>query len=219
MRKNEHIEVNNISKGLYRVPSKIECIESLRTGLTHQQYIDSKKYSWASTISNIIQTLEAQRVLEIGTSIGISSAYIVTTNKKCVVDTIELDPLLCKQAMIYHKGLGLNNRINIINSDYHQCLDDMLRKNKYDVIFKDGYHVGESNVDLVNRLRKMNWEGVVILDDIRWSWDMYQAWLKIKGMNGVTATIDLYHVGIILLKNVYTSKEHYTYSLKGLVPP
>lgn len=219
MRLDGNEEIRRISKALCRVPTPNPEIENTRINLTQQQFIDSKKYSWASTISNITQALESKRLLEIGTAVGVSAAYIAKANKNIVINTIELEPELCFEARCNLRLWRLENRVIVHEGMYQEVMPKLMQNNMYDVIFKDAYHIGQSNINLVHHLINIKWQGTLILDDIRWSWDMLKAWNKIKRTPGVAATVDLYHIGIVVIKNNYTEKNHYKYSLRGVIPP
>ena len=51
---------------------------------------------------------------------------------------------------------------------------------------------------------------MIILDDIHWSKEMEQAWQYVQRHKAVTMTIDLFFIGIVLLREEFKIKQHFS---------
>ena len=78
------------------------------------------------------------KILELGTSLGVSSSYLAAGNKRSEIITIEGDPSLSKIAQSNWNKLGLSN-INLMNESFDTALAK-IKDQKFDLIFIDGNH-------------------------------------------------------------------------------
>ena len=74
--------------------------------------------------------------------------------------------------------------------------------------FVDGNHHYEPTVAYVRKLvERAGDEAVLVLDDIYWSRGMHRAWNEVCSWPEVRVSIDLFHMGILLLrKDLYKQK-------------
>jgi predicted O-methyltransferase YrrM len=69
------------------------------------------------------------------------------------------------------------------------------------LVFIDGDHRGERLLEYLRIIRPQTDENtVIILDDIRWSASMEKVWKEIISQNEVSASIDLFRMGIIFFR-------------------
>jgi len=69
------------------------------------------------------------------------------------------------------------------------------------VAFVDGNHQYEPTVSYVRTLlTKTGEEAVIVMDDIYWSRGMHRAWKEIITWPEVRVSVDLFHMGILLLR-------------------
>jgi hypothetical protein len=67
--------------------------------------------------------------------------------------------------------------------------------------FVDGNHHYEPTVEYIRRiLERAGEESVIVMDDIYWSRGMFRAWKEVSSWPEVQVSIDLFHMGILLLK-------------------
>lgn len=216
----QYESIRRIASHLDYPPISDGQIESLRheNAITNsRQYIDQKAPLWGALLTNIITGFKSTNILEIGTFTGLTSAYIAKRNPNAFVTSCDIDEKLVDVANKNFNALQLEN-VKAIHSDYRS-----LDLNDYEVIFKDGLHHGQANLDLADYLAKLsatdNKPRLLVLDDVRWSWDMMQAWRKLKKKTYVKATIDCYHIGALLIApSLSGDKEEFRYSLPGLLP-
>lgn len=159
----------------------------------------------AQLIYRLAKKFQPQNILELGTSLGISTAYLSTACPNSTVYTIEGCPETFKVARDnFHKlglSLGLNN-VKLIRGNFDEELPKLLQKvEELDLVFIDGNHRKEPTIDYFNQcLEKSNENTIFIFDDIHWSQGMEEAWETIKKNERVTITLDLFYIGIVFLR-------------------
>ena len=138
------------------------------------------------------------RILELGTSLGISTMYLSLGWPDARVITIEGDPLLRPLTEENFKKLKLKN-IKTFEGKFSQMLPLVSdARDPFDMVFIDGDHRGEEMMNYLKQIRPfLTSSACVILDDIHWSGDMEQGWKKAVNMEGVTLSVDLLQFGLI----------------------
>ncbi len=152
---------------------------------------------------------KSRNIIELGTSLGISSAYLASTSQKAQVYTIDHDAALQQIAKVSHNILELEN-ITYISGDFKDCLSKELENLKsIDLIYFDGDNNADEIIKLFNTaLPYASDKTVFIFHNIHWSKNMYQAWQNIYSHNNITASFELYDMGIIFF-NKELKKQHF----------
>ena len=136
-------------------------------------------------------------ILELGTNLGVSTAYLASANSKTRVVSIEGDPDLVRYAQRNFQQLKLEN-IKIIEGAFDSHLEEQLQDNKFQLFFIDGNHSYDATMRYVNTIsKKMTSDFIIIIDDIYWSEGMKRAWIDVNTDSIFNLSIDLYSVGII----------------------
>jgi predicted O-methyltransferase YrrM len=172
--------------------------------------------------------------LELGTSVGISSAAIAAGNKVALT-TLEGCPETAKVASEYFERFGIDNievkigefesllkmeNSQIINSKLqtipepqptdNQQPTNHIRKLTTDLIYFDGNHQKQATLHYFHQLLPLaHNDSVFIFDDIHWSKGMEEAWEEIKGHPEVRVSIDSFFWGIVFFRREQ-KKEHFT---------
>ena len=157
----------------------------------------------------IVSYFKPKTIIEIGTSLGISTSYIAKANSNSQIYTLEGCGETIKIAEQNFAHLGLRN-IEIIEGDFKNTLETTISKiPRIDLAFIDGNHNKDATIKYFNLLiENMNENAILIFDDIHWSNDMEKAWEEIKESTKVTLTIDLFFVGLVFIDKKL-SKENY----------
>jgi predicted O-methyltransferase YrrM len=156
----------------------------------------------------MIQYFKISSVLELGTSLGITTSYMAAANPNARIDTIEGAETIANIAnQVFQKNNYQNIRLHVGH------FDDLLAKIKdhiqYQLILIDGNHRGEATMNyFLWSLKHIHPQGVVIVDDIRWSKSMYQTWQTIQQHPQVSLTVDLFFMGLVFFDN-RLSKENF----------
>jgi len=150
-----------------------------------------KKY--ARLISHTVNYYKASSVLELGTSLGITTAYIAQ-NEHVKVHSMEGDPTVVDIAKSIWKYLGYTNITTTIG-DFNATLGS-LGNQTYDIIYIDGNHRLEATLRYFEQLQQNAHESTLfIFDDIHYSPQMEKAWQNIKANKQVRISIDLFFLG------------------------
>jgi predicted O-methyltransferase YrrM len=164
-----------------------------------QQAVLPKKY--AQLLFKCVDYFEPQTVLELGTNLGLTTAYLASANSNIKVTSIEGNLSLCELANKEHKKLNIRN-INIINGLFDQVLPELTAQKTFDFIFIDGNHTKAATLHYFNILKtKAKQNSIIVFDDIYWSQGMTEAWNIIKKDNAIGISIDLYKFGLVFFKN------------------
>ena len=162
-------------------------------------------------IFNTILHYQYKEILELGGSLGISSAYMASVAGDSKVVTLEGDAAIASYAEKVHKSLNLSN-ITILLGNFDETLAKALVTSKqYDLIYIDGNHTKEATIRYFDTILPFcHNDTIFIFDDIYWSHDMKLAWEYIKSHTKTTLSIDLFGCGFIFLKKEL-SKEDFVY--------
>jgi predicted O-methyltransferase YrrM len=167
-----------------------------------------KKYS--QLLFRMIQFYNKKNILELGTSFGITTAYLASGKNNPAVTSMEGSNNIANIAQQSFDALQLNN-INIIKGDFEKTLSPFLENTStIDFAFLDGNHKKIPTLQYFKQiLQKSNDETIFVFDDIYWSKEMEEAWEEIKTHETVTLTIDLFFIGIVFLKKDFKVKQHF----------
>lgn len=169
--------------------------------------VKPKKYG--QLLFRIVNYCEPQNVIELGTSLGITTAYLASAAKGSTIFSIEGDP---QTFAIAQKTISLSKleNVKLINESFNKSLPEVLDSiDKVDLVFIDGHHEKNATLNYFENCLQKSHDGTVfIFDDINWTDGMKQAWNLIKDNPAVTATIDLHFIGIAFLKKGL-KKEHF----------
>ena len=151
--------------------------------------------------------LETINNLELGTSLGISTAALALGTKKGKVLTVEGCPNTAKKAEGLFEEFNLNN----IQLEQNTFIDFLSTpsQDKYDLIFIDGDHNGERTLKYFEKLLAFTHnDTVIVFDDIYWSKGMTEAWEKIIKNEKVTVSIDTFQWGLVFFRKEQL-KQHF----------
>ncbi|MBK8348138.1 MAG: class I SAM-dependent methyltransferase [Saprospiraceae bacterium] len=160
---------------------------------------------------NLANHYACHSILELGTSLGISSAYLASANHTSEIVTMEGDPNIAAVATDVHQTLGLKN-IQIVTGIFENTLSKTLDHFEHlDLVFIDGHHAEvPTRTYFETIISKCDESSIIVIDDIYWSPGMTQAWHSIISRNDVTLTIDLYDIGIVFFRKEL-SRQHISY--------
>jgi len=171
----------------------------------------AKNKKLAQLLFRIADYYQPKNMIELGTSLGISSAYLASASPKAKLFTIEGSSEIAKIADKNFQSLALKN-IRLETGNFDNVLPGILKNiSKIDLAFIDGNHRKESTVNYFSQLLEhSSTPSIFIFDDIHWSEEMEQAWEIIKKNDRVTLTIDLFFIGLVFLKEDFKAKQHFT---------
>ncbi len=169
--------------------------------------IMSKTESECHFLYSLIKTIKPTHCMELGTCLGISTAYIgmaLRHNGHGTLTSFEGSPERAKIATQNIKELGLENNVSLVQGKFQDVLPEYLQKTTgLDFAFIDGHHQEEATLHYFKMiLPKFVKGGIIIFDDIFWSTGMNRAWKTIKTHPNVTDSFVFKGMGIIQLEGV-----------------
>ncbi len=168
------------------------------------------KHRYGKVLYALVKHMGAEKMLEIGTSLGISAAYLASANPAARLLTLEGNPAAAAKAAELHKTLGLQN-ITIETGNFNTSLQPALDKlERLDLAFIDGNHTRQATLAYFEAcLHYVHQDSVLIFDDIYWSPGMTQAWEHIKAHPQVKVSIDIYQFGLVFFRKQNLAKEDF----------
>ncbi len=163
-------------------------------------------------LHQLINFLDAKNVIELGTSLGISTAYMAQGNPETSISTIEGNPQISMLARELFDRFKLSN-IQSVTGLFDEVLEDVLEKMpKVDLGYIDGNHLYAPTLKYFNAiLKKTHDQSGIVIDDIFWSEEMYGAWVDIQQHDAVTYTIETMTKGYVFFNPVFSQKTHFSY--------
>ena len=176
------------------------------SGLVKQSSIRSK---YGKLLFRIVNETNPESILELGTSIGISTVYLALTDKRRKVTTIEGCPETSQFAGELFDELRCDS-IHRITGRFNDVLPAFVaQQSKLDFVFFDGHHLKQATMDYFNIcLSKAENDTVFVFDDIHWSKGMEEAWNAIYSHPQVTVSLDLFQLGIVFFRKE-CQKQHF----------
>ena len=146
-------------------------------------------------------------ILELGTSLGITTSYLAAANSQNRVLTLEGSEAVLQVAQGVWRALRLEN-IEWQQGNIDNTLNIYARE-ALDLAYVDANHTYEATMRYVRfLLPRMTEKGIIAIDDIHYSEQMERAWEELKADPRVTTSMDLYHVGLLFVDSHYL-KRHY----------
>ncbi len=150
-------------------------------------------------------------ILELGTSLGITTAYLAMANKEAKVVSIEGAPEIAQQAIRNLADISVEN-VTVVTGNFDELL--LIESKKLaslHMIFIDGNHRKEPTIRYFEQLLPFVQEDtVIVFDDIHWSGEMEEAWEMVKNHPATQCSIDLFFLGIIFFRKSFKEKQHFS---------
>lgn len=169
-------------------------------------------------------------ILELGTSLGISTSYLAAARPEARVITIEGSPEIAKLARKNFDHLKLNN-VEVVVGNLDTELEKVLSPSPphpsgggqappqspvvihpvsvIGLAFFDANHRKEPTLRYFSKcLEHAGDDSIFIFDDIHWSDEMEEAWEEIKAHPAVTVTVDLFFAGLVFFRKEQ-EKQHF----------
>lgn len=166
----------------------------------------SSKGLYGDVLWRLMRHFQPKTILELGTNIGIGTLHL-SQLADSLVYTVEGCELTQRAAI---RTLSHSGSSNVVS--FHDTFDEFLNRlglPVFDAIFLDGHHNGEAMLNYLRQLGKLSHENTLfILDDIRWSDDMWKMWNTVCNDEQYHVTVDLGRMGLAW-KRPDQVKEHF----------
>ncbi|WP_026897091.1 O-methyltransferase [Daejeonella oryzae] len=163
----------------------------------------------AQLIYRLAHYFNPATAIELGTCLGITTAYLAKAIPKGNVISVEGCPQTAAVAAENLENLGIKNA-DLRVGNFDTLLPEIINSEEVlDFVFIDGNHRKEATLDYFKAcLPKLSANGIMIFDDIYWSRGMKEAWQEIKDHPRVTLSIDLFWIGLVFVRPGQV-KEHF----------
>ncbi|RDC63482.1 O-methyltransferase [Adhaeribacter pallidiroseus] len=142
-------EIENLRRSLYSRPNKIPVrdygagsrVKNSATKSIRQIALDAANPPHlAHLLFRLVNFQQPHTILEIGTSLGLTTAYLAAARKQASVYTLEGCPATAQQAQLNLKKLKLRN-VQVITGNFEETLPILLSQlNSVDFVLFDGNH-------------------------------------------------------------------------------
>ena len=179
-----------------------------KLSIAHMAAASAKAPRLARLLFRLTEFQQPDTIIDLGTSLGLSTLYLAAPKPSAQVITFEGCPETARLAGINFAKAGCRN-IKQVTGNLDQTLHPALSSvPRVDLAFLDANHRLEPTLNYFNLLAKKAHEGsMFILDDIHWSRGMEQAWEQIKAHPSVSDTADLFYLGLVFFRK--KQKEHF----------
>lgn len=171
--------------------------------------LKSKKYS--QLLFRMVNYFGSSTILELGTSLGISTSYLAAANSNASIITVEESTEIAAIAKKHFQYLGLKNIVQV-TGNLDETLPVVLSQNPHlDFVLIDGNYRMEPKLRYFEWLKPQLHEySVLVFDDIHRSKEMEMAWKLIQADEMVTLTIDLFFIGLVFFRKENKEKQHFS---------
>ena len=204
LKQDEKISVEDFGAGSALDPSRERRISDIARHA-------AKPPKFGRLLYRIAQHYRVTNVLELGSSLGLSTAYLAAAPGVKQVITMEGSTAIAEKASQHFERLSLQN-VGIVQGNFDHTLAGVLQKGpKAELVFFDGNHRKEPTLRYFRQcLAGAGENDIFIFDDIHWSAEMEDAWGEICHDEAVTCSIDLFFVGIVFFRRDFREKQAFT---------
>lgn len=214
------IEIEAVRRGLLR-DKTVLTIEDLgagsRTSATKQRSVQQlaksalKPKKYAQLLFRLVKHYKPATVLELGTSLGITTSYLAAAAPNAKLITIEGSKAVAGVAQKTFEALSQKN-IQLLRGNFDDVLPSVLRPSpsSFDLAYVDGNHRYQPTVNYFHQLLPhLHHNSILVFDDIHWSEEMERAWEEIKTHPSVRCTVDVFFLGFVFFRQEFKAKQHF----------
>ncbi len=157
---------------------------------------------WGLFLYLCADALPARAILEVGSCVGISGAYLASARPPARFITIEGSPAI---APIAEETLAaVTDRAEVIRAPFDTGLEEAIARFAreqlpIDVAFIDGHHEEAATLHYVETvIPRLSRDAVVILDDIHLTSGTERAWQSLARTSGIAAAVDVGRFGLLV---------------------
>ena len=171
----------------------------------------AKSPKLAQLLFRMVRKYQPNNILELGTSLGITSACLALAKPDAQLQTLEGAGSIAAIERKNFDEIGLTN-VHLTEGNFDNTLPGVINNSpSLDFVFVDGNHRQEPTERYFSQvLPCLNNDSILVFDDIHWSREMEAAWDSIKNHEKVRCTIDLFFLGIVLFREEFREKQHFS---------
>lgn len=193
------IEIQDFGVGSKKLGNRRKIANIFRTS--------SSKGKYGRLLFQLCRHFRPTHILEFGTSLGVGTTYMKLGNPAAQLTTVEACPNTRAIALRTFSQLGLEG-IESLEMTFDTFLENA-KTTSYDLVYIDGHHDGKALLHYLAELQPLTHEETVfILDDIRWSTSMKDAWDALVADSYYHVSMDFFRCGILVRRPIQ-QKEHF----------
>lgn len=164
---------------------------------------------WCKFLYHLVRHYRLNNIVELGTSLGITSCYLGYAAPDGIVYSLEGASAYIDIARQNYNKLGLKNVLTSEGNIDLTLIKTLRHVEWVDLVFFDANHRYEPTIRYFETCLKKSHPGsVFIFDDIHWSKEMNQAWEEIISRPEVSISINLFQMGLVFF-NEGVEKQHF----------
>lgn len=213
---NDHtvLEIQDMGAGSVSGKTKKRTVSEIaKTSVKHKRY--------SQLLYRIASYYKYVRILELGTSLGVTSSYLAQVPGLEELVTMEgADPV----ADIAERELSGYGKVKLVRGNFDGAVSSekeavsrtnlekvVSEMSRIDLVFIDGNHRKEPTLRYFETILPKTHEGsCIVFDDIHWSSEMEEAWELIRKDERVKLSIDLFFIGIVFFRTEFREKQHFS---------
>ncbi len=165
----------------------------------------------AGFLSAFVEYMNGPQVIELGTSLGLTSMYL-QKNSNFPVISIEGSPQIHNKAREIADTIDYPIKPQFLLGNFDDVLPAVLEKigNRF-ILYIDGNHSYEATLRYFEWALSQNENLVaIVFDDIYWSQGMTQAWKEIIHRPEIKLSLDLYQFGLVFFSEDFRGQQNFT---------
>lgn len=198
------LEIEDFGAGSRVAKQKKRTVAELaKTALKPQKY--------AQLLFRLVKHYQPQTILELGTSLGITTSYLASANPSARLVTIEGSKAIAAVAAENFSRLELKNIRQRIGNFDDLLPAEVQGASTLDLVYIDGNHRYEPTINYFHQLLPvLHNDSILVFDDIHWSDEMEKAWEEIKRHPAVRCTVDIFFLGFVFFRSEFKEKQHFS---------
>lgn len=198
------IEIEEMGAGSRTHSSKQRSVDQIA-----KSALKSKRF--AQVLFRLVQHYQPQTIVELGTSLGITTACFSKANSNASITTIEGSRQIAAIANENFQKLNCTN-IQLLQGNFDHILPSVISHlSSIDLAYIDGNHRYLPTINYFHQfLSKSSSQTILVFDDVRWSAEMEKAWEEIKSHPSVQYTIDIFFLGFVFFREEFKVKQNFT---------
>lgn len=196
----EFIKVNDLGPGSQIMRSNTRAVKSIAKNA-------GSSLNRTKLLYRLVRYFKPQKILELGTSLGIGTHAMALANPDAEIITIEGCENTASFSRTNFESKNIET-VELVVGDFTAELQN-LNVLSFDLIFIDGNHTESATLEYFETLLPAcHNDTLIIFDDINWSDGMRSAWKKICARPEVKVSVDTFFWGLVFFR-AEQEKEHF----------
>ena len=169
-----------------------------------------KSPKYAQVLFRLVKHYQPKSIIELGTSLGITTSYFSAANPRATITTIEGSTAVAQIAKENFAKLNLRN-IELQQGNFDNQLPSVIsQQSTIDLAYIDGNHRYEPTLRYFHQFLPITHnDTILVFDDIHWSREMDQAWEEIKIHPSVRCTVYIFFLGFVFFRSEFKEKQNF----------